>query len=114
MDWDGQGVGEEGEEMTVDEIADIIYMYLKKHPCPMCSGNLRVEVKRRKSGSIHRHLFRVVCRGCGLLVEYDDYAQKDLPENTVSLRGIAAQLREKIRHTNRTIGGEVAKRLMGT
>ena len=28
------------EIMTVDEIADILYDYLKRHPCPVCSGKI--------------------------------------------------------------------------
>jgi len=99
--------------MTVDEIADILYEYLKKHPCPVCSGNLRVEVKRKKSGDIKRHYFRVVCRGCGILVEGDDYGNRDLPEDPIVVRGIAEHLWENLKTTSRTIGDEVAKKLMG-
>lgn len=97
-------------EMTVDEVADILYDYLKNHTCPVCKGKLRIEVKRKKSGDVKRHFFRVVCRGCGILVEGDDYANRDLPENPIVLRGIAEELRDQLKNTSRTLGEEIAKK----
>ena len=97
--------------MTVDDVADILYDYLKRHPCPVCTGDLRVEVKCRKRKEIKRHTFRIVCRGCGLMVEGDDYAVRDLPEDTVVIRGIAETLRDRLKTSSVNISDRVAERL---
>ena len=100
--------------MTVDEIADILYDYLKRHDCPVCQGKIRLEVKKMKRGETEMYFFRVVCRGCGLLVEADDYGTgREFPKNPIMIRGIAEHLRWRLQHTSRTIGEEVAKKLMG-
>lgn len=97
--------------MTVDGVADILYDYLKKHPCPLCWGALRVEVKRKKSGEVKQHYFRVVCRGCGIMAEGDDYAMRDLPEDTLVIRGIAETLRNYLKISTMNISDRVAERL---
>lgn len=100
--------------MTADEIADILYDYLRWHPCPVCSGKIRLEVKKMRRGATEMHTLRVFCRGCGVFVEMDDYATgRPFPKNPVPIRGIAEHLHDRLRYTSRTMGEEVAKRLRG-
>jgi hypothetical protein len=102
--------------MEIEEVADILFDYLKKRNCPResCDGSLRLEVRRQKGNTQTKLVITVSCKKCGARAVVDSYQNNEVFENKISLRGQAEKVHRELITTLDNFYNDVAERMMSS
>lgn len=98
--------------MTIDEVADILYGYIKNYSCPQCSGSLALEVRRKQGDLYTKQIMTVTCKGCGLSAVCNDYVPVEMLNNKIMLKGRGEKVRLELENILEKFHRNVAERLM--